>query len=229
MLSREACSGKREIWVDGSTLRRFFSCEDDMDDILHSVDKNILQHNKLRCKHGIGLHPRVACEGKLLTKRQFDAYIDLLRSEREEILSHHHLTTDMPVCDTVLNRDTDLFCDTCARQYKEDLSSKLINFKKLILLYDNLDPNNDQENLTTANVSYALSKAFSTNCRKFIAERLKKIFLSSSTPVSSSHLIDQFNFMNLVQLSFFDGDDISNKTNDKHWLDPKVNSKIVCK
>ena len=72
MLNEEVPSPKDErdgVWVDGEILRRFVSCEDDMKDILSDQNKPILRVKDRICETTQeGLHPRIAHQGKLLSK-----------------------------------------------------------------------------------------------------------------------------------------------------------------
>lgn len=235
MLSHEASSGKKEIWVEGSTLRRFFSHNDSMQDILSSTDKPILAHRRLRCKHGKGLHPRIAHEGKLLTLKQFEVYTELLGAERDYILSNQCMSSSVPVCDLVIHRDTNLYCPDCAEEYKSDLKAKLANLGKLISLYDSLDPNTDHEHFSICNRdkgSYAIARSFSTSCRKLVLERLKRICSNGESSIinlSYNLAMDSFDATKVIPLSLSGDDDASNTSNDKSPIDPLVNSRILCK
>ena len=53
------------IWVDSNFLRRFFSCQDDLEDLFRSAhcQSSVLRRESFVCEHLNGLHPRVAREG----------------------------------------------------------------------------------------------------------------------------------------------------------------------
>lgn len=222
------------VWVEGSTLRRFFSCIDPMEDLLSNRDKPILRHKQLLCKHGKGLHPRVARCGKMLTTDQFQAYSDLLQSEREENLQDQDGwgdATETTACDLTINRTTCLHCDECASEYQSELKEKCASYCRLVLLEQMLDPDNHAPS-TEHEKLFAISRSFATNLRKFAsAKTLKQALFTKSC--SKSNDID----VPVVGIDHFDSSDlapaISNPEVERHLdekdgVDPHVNSKIAC-
>ncbi len=63
------------IWMDSNFLRRFFSCQDDLEDLFQGAHRqsSVLRLESFVCEHSNGLHPRVAREGtsKLFPVRSF--------------------------------------------------------------------------------------------------------------------------------------------------------------
>jgi len=53
------------VWVDSSFLRRFFSCQDNLEDLFRGAicRGTVLRRESFVCEHSQGLHPRVAREG----------------------------------------------------------------------------------------------------------------------------------------------------------------------
>ena len=229
-------SNAPHVWVQGSTLRRFFSCTDAMDDLLSSGDKPILRHRQLLCQHGKGLHPRVARKGKMLSSTQYQIYSDLLQMEREEAL--HGQGGDAPsaaVCDLVIDRETCLRCDECVLEYQNELKKKVETFSVLALLYESLDPSMDNVFPTSENEQVcALSTSFATNFRKFAVKKLKLAAGTKSCLTSVSHNapvdgIDHFDVSDMSPLASSSEVEVVTKSSDKDEIDPWVNTKIACK
>ncbi len=221
------------VWVEGSTLRRFFSCTDSMEDLLNK-DEPILRHKRLLCKHGKGLHPRVARCGKMLTKDQFQAYLDLLKLEREENIQDHDtgmFTMELKtnVCDLMITNTTCLHCDECASEYKSELADKYKSYCCLLSLENTLAPENDPD-LNEDERLFAVSRSFVTNLRKFAASKILKYSIATKSCLASNCVdapvvgVDHYDISEF--LAKFSNEDTSTE---KDGMDPCVNSKIVCK
>jgi hypothetical protein len=244
IFSDEAAQGTPEIWVEGSTLRRFFSSSDLMEGLLDKTEMPILKHKRLLCEHGKGLHPNVARCGKLLTKTQFERYLDLLQSERERLQpkQENNRVTDelvgtvsdaMPVCDLVIQRDSHLFCEQCADKYKHDLRSKVDKFTELNHLNDILSPSSNHGiSIKDDEGIFAISKSFIAAFRKVAWKILKPSALSSGCTTINTDVpvegIDHFETSHFALFPEEDEVEIVVPPTTKDYLDPKVNSKIVC-
>jgi len=244
IFSDEATQGTPEIWVEGSTLRRFFSSSDLMDELLGKTETPILKHKRLLCEHGKGLHPRVARRGKLLTETQFERYLELLQSERERLQpkqEKNRVTDELggtvsdsaPVCDLVIHRDSHLFCEQCAGKYKQDLRSKVDKFTELNHLNNILSPSNDDSiSIKGDEGMFAVSKSFIAAFRKVAWKILKPSALSSGCTTINTDVpvegIDHFETSHFALLPEEDEVEIVVPPTNKDCLDPKVNSKIVC-
>jgi hypothetical protein len=53
------------VWVDSNFLRRFFSCQDNLEDLFQGAQcrPTIFRRESFVCEHSQGLHPRVARQG----------------------------------------------------------------------------------------------------------------------------------------------------------------------
>lgn len=53
------------VWVDSNFLRRFFSCQDNLEDLFQGAQcrSTIFRRESFVCEHSQGLHPRVARQG----------------------------------------------------------------------------------------------------------------------------------------------------------------------
>lgn len=243
MFSDEEKREKPEFWVEGSTLRRFFSAVDPMDDLLEKIDLPILRHKALLCEHKIGLHPRVACRGKLLTKKQFNQYSELLQMERDKLISkqNKNINTELndtasvraPVCDLVIQNASHLFCKRCAGTYKVDLKAKFDRYSELNYLHSILDPKSDDViSIEVDERTYAVSKAFITGLRKVALKILKPALSIDGRPTASIDVpmkgIDHFDASNFILVQEEKEVEIVVSSTNKDCLDPKVNSKIMC-
>lgn len=230
--SNEPC-----IWVEGSTLRRFFSCTDPMDDLLSS-HKPILRHKELLCKHGSGLHPRVARCGKLLSLGQYKVYLKLLQSERKENLQTINgseiktLGTDT-VCDLMINRESCLYCSECAHEYKKEIKEKLTSYCRLVILEETLHPDVDNSSVLTQNSDvFAISRSFATAFRKWATKKLKQSLSTKSCKKKLGRAIAPVDGIDHYDQTYLSpgaiDSEVVKKSNDKDALDPYINSKIVC-
>lgn len=88
-VSAESGSVDNYVWVDSTTLSRFFSCNDGMKDIFESASESELISDKsFLCEHSKGMHPRIACSGKLLPKETYEKFENILRGEYELYMQH---------------------------------------------------------------------------------------------------------------------------------------------
>ena len=231
---RSSSDEKPSVWVEGSTLRRFFSCKDPMEDLLSNKKKSILRHRQLLCRHGEGIHPRIARSGKLLSANQFQAYLNLLKAEREENINDQDGTSDdieAPVCDMIISQKSCLQCDKCAIEYQEELKEKFAGYCRLLLLETTLGIESNI-NLSEQKGTYAVSRSFATNLRKFAWSKTLKQSLAINSCSKSTDIdvpvegIDHFDLTGLVPGIL--NQDTEVQSCSKETLDLLVNSKIAC-
>jgi hypothetical protein len=173
------------VWVEADFLRRFLSCDNDLDQRLRSSGP-LLRHKSLLCEH-TGLHPRVARRGKLLSKSGYDAYVSLLKGERA--LMREECETAMEETD-IIDSETEItaanmFCSKCSRVYRDQLEKKLNLLQNIKALYDALDTLNDDSPLAyedgeepdgpAEDYAYVVSRQSVTKYRKVVAALMKTL------------------------------------------------------
>ena len=122
------------VWVDSNFLRRFFSCQDGMEDIFHSASKSssIPRSQSLLCEHSKGLHPRVARKGKLLPSEAYNAVEDIMRKEYAMFLrdqdSYSMSSAELSLTSKFVD-GSNLICKDCGLSYQQEARHKFELFK----------------------------------------------------------------------------------------------------
>jgi len=166
------------IWIDGATLRGVFACstDDDIDNLLNKL----MEMKPYYCEHRMGLHPRVARRGKLLSRTLYTELITLLETEkkyleegqeRKELEKPHKKYSSRGISPAQIK------CHECSSSYVNYLRPKLESFRSLKMLYTELNPK--LEGVICKEISgghiYALSKRFVSQFRDSIAATIKSI------------------------------------------------------
>eukprot|EP00978_Attheya_sp_CCMP212_P008449 scaffold19858_cov56-Attheya_sp.AAC.6 len=252
--TRGSAVSRSSVWVDGDLLRRFFSCSDGLESCLLGTGP-ILRHKHLLCDHN-KLHPRAFRRGKLLDRAAYDAYVSLLLSEREQILSDHadptqteHIdelnTTNANDC--IITPESNLFCQECATSYSNELKEKCNKLRLMIDLHDALETDSNLDNGTQV---YALSKTFGTSFKSSISRIMKSTVQINAKPTNVDLTLSEESLysgldtlsldLNLVEAesSNSKGDHalLNRVENERTNLDPiielkddRVNKSITCK
>ena len=131
------CDGRGNcVWVNSAILRRFFSRHDSLDDIFSKAsrasDSAILSNEPFLCGHG-GLHPRVACKGKLLPREVYNIFETIFLQEYKMFLCDemlgHPVHTPTALYDFLFIEDKNLSCKQCGLSYQCAMKEKLEKFK----------------------------------------------------------------------------------------------------
>ena len=175
------------VWVDGTILRDFLSCDTRFDYILKNKSPILCSKSSL-CPHG-KIHPRDIRRGKLLRKSQYDAYIALLEAERNELMSVDPSVDDSPIVEQPMKTTAKgLMCAECNQVYCSELRQKMKLVESIMKLYnetlgmsqvderplyydEDCPPQSDEEQY-----AYAVAK---TSLTKF-KDRAKELFKSVS-------------------------------------------------
>lgn len=245
-----------KVWVDGKLFRRFMSCSDPMEDILTLKNESILKHSHLLCKHGIGLHPRIARQGKLLATSEYTAYASLLCGERSVILREQEYTqVNSPsldcqsklraVNDCIITTDNNLHCHECVKEYESELRPKVKAMKSLLYLYHYLNPKHDVDfdainpDKSGNTWCYAVSRSFASYLRKIAMKTMKdavgkeslqelKSRLHHTMEVNSHAGVDNLNMSSLFKAHVISNSTACADSTVSDSIDPFVNSKITC-
>ena len=233
--SEKAMNGEKNVWVEGSTLRRFLSCDDAMEDIIGNANGPILKHDKLICTHGKGIHPVVSNGGKLLTESQFQSYCEILHNEKLEINKYSnskdsHLGKGHEnIYDIKVSTNSNFYCEECDKDQRKEIESKVDRFRLFIDLYDQLGNENDEFSHFSNDQIFAISRSSASALRKFALKVLKTSLQVNGCnrdeipfiPVEGIHSLSPELLSPLY---------VSNEPQRKiEEIDEKVNSKIICK
>lgn len=182
----ENMSKETYYWVEGDTLRSFLACSPAFDDRLRSRESLVCPESFL-CSHG-GLHPRTARRGKVLRKGLYDAYVSLLRGERQLLRDTSAESHVSDVVGHVIEASSNLFCTECVKSYGIDLSKKLEYVKAVKDLYFALEEeesaalDKSQLNFDASNegcpeehYAYVLSRSSTTNFKRKAAALIKSV------------------------------------------------------
>lgn len=193
------------VWVDSNWLRDVVSCNNPYVWENRDMTKNIL------CRHGAGLDPRRARQGKLITKSMYKA-----------------ITSTIPVPPGTLEitPEENLRCEMCEALYENHLFTKNRKFMTLLQLYYELETsantsNQDQE------LPYAISRKFATDVKKYTHQKLKQIVSSVEIQMNG---IDSLNLKEIFDNDIV-YDNASTKNEDQNStdsFDPTVNINILC-
>ena len=131
-----------KIWVDANFLRRFFSCQDGLEDIFLNApnSSSFLKRHTFICEHSTGLHPRQARQGKLLLSDVYNVLEDIMRNEYSKFLSDQGNETavakDTSLFDHKIIQGHRLICNDCGSAYQEDMRAKHNVFKVSLSMFD---------------------------------------------------------------------------------------------
>ena len=182
---KESTKNYEKVWVEGSVLRRYLSCSDEMDDIFgfDSKIKYILANKKWLCIHGEGLHPRIARTGKLLHRAAYDALISLMCAENE-YMSRSMSSDDKHLknkTDILMTTKTKLYCSNCVEGYRNSLQEKVTALQTMLSLYDALNNGSADINLNECSDEnsrqrcFAISRNFVTSFKKYLQHKFKEL------------------------------------------------------
>ena len=254
LCEKESAKDDEQVWVEGSVLRHYLSCSDEMDDIIFGLDSKseyILSNKKWLCLHGEGLHPRIARTGKLLPRAAYDALISLMSAEMEYIRlsmssddQHHKNQTDI-----MITTNNKLYCSNCVEAYRKSLQEKVTAIQTMLSLYDALNDGSADINLNEISDEnghqqcFAISRNFITSFKKYIQHKFKevsgmigqqgnKVNLSC---ISSSVGIDTLDLSDILPRNInaegcprIPKSDSYDRSDQKESLDQFVNSNIIC-
>ena len=221
-----------KVWVDGRLLRRFMSCSDTMDDILLAKDESILKHRHLLCKHGTGLHPVIAHQGKMLTIPEYTAYASLLCGERALRLRDDCEIKQELVNDCMITTDSNLYCEQCVNEYRDTLHPKVMKIEALLNLYNALDPKTDakfetidSEDESNKTLCYTVSRSFASRLRKIMSKTMEDIVREEKLPDPEKLLHSNLQVISDAIINALRMDSIFQSPDS---IDPLVNGKITC-
>jgi hypothetical protein len=200
------------VWTDGEAFHTFLGGRDSDNMFSSSISPQL-------CEHEVGLHPRVARTGKVLSLAAFNGYISLQRGEHMFIGK----STDSPE-PAAMKKATTLFvkdvtCEKCCVAYQAEIQAKLDLLTHLKDLNDELDPKREIE-MDGADYVFAISGKFITKFRNRVNELLKKLDCQE-TALNGLESIDMSEF--LVNAT------VTNQSDTACIWDNRVNSAISCK
>ena len=173
-------NAEKRVWVRSDYLRTFFSC--DINNINTSLDTSpyVLEQKSLICRHGKGLHPCVAKNGKLITQSLFENIMKLQSSFNKSMGIDKVTTYDCIICpqhDINLTATTQQFnikCQECSDQFQRTMKIRVRYCMNLLDLYEKLtDPGSSKmiKNETNYGVPHSFLKLFA----KFVFLVIRKI------------------------------------------------------
>lgn len=129
----QSASGK--AWVDAAILKRFFSCEDGLEDIFRAAAANegcVLDDLKYICSHSNGLHPKAARKGKLLSRTLYDELDKILLEEFTQFTIDEGTNGSMTVGSILPKKyavdNSSLICEPCGIHFQSESRKKLEMF-----------------------------------------------------------------------------------------------------
>lgn len=178
-------STESKVWVDSNFLRRFLSCEDDLEDLFrNAIESNTLyKRESFLCEHSQGLNPRKARQGKLLSMEMYDALESILRHEYEMFLDDRSedtkLARQLTLMDQKFIDGENLTCQDCGVSYQQETAKKYELFDTLISINDGLLPGlND---LTTVDETedspdiYVISRTWVNSFREYMKKKVREM------------------------------------------------------
>ena len=229
-------------WVDGDVLRKFLTCQSDLDDELKSTDA-IVCHPSIFCRHG-RLSPGTASRGKILRKPLYDAFISLLAGERKAMRATEPDFDDDYVVGSIIKPSKNLECQMCSESYKEELTQKVEFIQNVKKLYQAVfDERTDKDTLKGELEMFIVARSSITHFKKLAAAMMKSVarideggVLEDSSGTSPNvlalHGIDE------IDVSCFRGSPPSTqrieskdavKSSGGDEMDEFLNHKITCK
>jgi len=125
----------KKVWIHGHFLRRFFSCQDGLDDVFQNASESFLKSEPFSCEHQ-KLAPRSARQGKLLRSDVYDAMEGIVRTEYGQFLRDQDDDLFLDPADVVLmdqkfagDAENDFACKECGMMYQQEARRKLELFE----------------------------------------------------------------------------------------------------
>ena len=173
-------NAEKRVWVRSDYLRTFFSC--DINNINTSLDTSpyVLEQKTLICRHGKGLHPCVAKNGKLITKSLFEKIMELQSSLIKSMGIDKVTTHDCIICPqhdiniTATTQQFNIKCQECSDEFQRTMKIRVRYCMNLLDLYEKLmDPGSTKmiKNETNYGVPHSFLKLFA----KFVFLVIRKI------------------------------------------------------
>lgn len=178
-------STESKVWVDSNFLRRFLSCEDDLEDLFRNAlrSNTIYKRESFLCEHSQGLNPRKARQGKLISSDMYDALESILRHEYEMFLDDRSedtkLACQLTLMDNKFIDGDNLTCRECGISYQQETAKKHELFDTLISINDALIPGeNDITEVDDTEDSpdvYAVSRTWVTNFKEYMKKKVREM------------------------------------------------------
>ena len=185
------------VWVDGKSLRRFVACD------VRFPHTGVGGASSFLCRHGSGLHPRVAQRGKVISEDTFNALRFLEAYETNGEIQ------DTPPAGTHGIPVEQLYCHACQLSYIDEMKQKVNTIRNLMSLSSGL--NETTSTSGDAGRNMLISRRFVTQFRDAFTKLCKEAL---STAVG----LDGFDVSKLHPTKATDNS-----------IDPLVNTSILCK
>lgn len=202
-------------WVDGFLLRNFLSCPNYR---LQEYQKDasrkeyMFSYKESLCSHNIGLHPRIARRGKLITEQMYNTIISILEEEGH----NRSKESDNDSCPS-----SDIFCQHCVSSYTTEIRDKFHILMTLMEIFSEVEalPNAANAKEMISQELYVVSSRFLTDLKRYSIKKLKEIIKDKFIQEEG---IDRLNFNEIIKSKGIleaGGDPL---------MDPYVNTRITC-
>lgn len=234
-----------KVWVDATMLRRFFSCNDGLEDIFRNTvaanDIAVLEDCKLLCSHSAGLHPRAARKGKLLSRELYAELNKIMMEEFTQFASEEGSPTGSlsARADNAFKNhaveNSRLVCGPCGSQFQNEGRKKLETFQTLISIYEDLAAGkNDLDidsDLSQSN-AFVIHRQWVTSLRKCVESNLA-IMKGVKKEKKNIVYFGGVDSLNLDALWTDESPKVSTEhkkaeSSDNEGLDCQVNTTITC-
>ena len=128
-------SDGKQVWVDGHFLRRFFSCQDGLEDVFRNATlPSFLKSDLFVCEHQ-KLAPRTARKGKLLHSDVYHAMEAIVRNEYGQFVrdegSGRSGPDDSPTLmdQKIVDDGSGVGCKECGTLYQQEARNKFELFQ----------------------------------------------------------------------------------------------------
>lgn len=229
------------IWVDAAVLRRFFSCQDGLEGMIHNADSNELEDCKLLCTHSTGLHPRAVRRGKLLSRelyRELNRIVvdELTLFKQDEECENGSLSTTAVTFEDHAVENSNFICKPCGIQFQSEGRKKLATFQTLMSIYEDLAAGQNDFDLDSdlsQSEVFVIYRTWITSLRKCVESNLATMKGIKKAKKDVSHYggIDDVNLegvgteaTNLIGT----GEKMKTESSDNAGLDCQVNTTITC-
>jgi hypothetical protein len=184
------------VWIDGGRLRQYMLCTDDLEVRLRNQGAHEFLRNEVEflCDHG-ALLPRKSHRGKLLSDSLYSALVKVIMDEQFLLLGDTASIVNASGSRNTALRiypSSQVVCDLgCVSDYQNRVKNNLSILRKIVSLYNHLDPKTDHRALELdeayrgecgrhENYAYIISKKDINIIRKYV-ERLMKFAAESET------------------------------------------------
>lgn len=225
-------SSEQEVWVDGTFLRRVFSCQDGLEDLFRQVKETnapLQLRSFNNCANLDCIEPRVAWNGKVLPVRAYQELENILCNEYKM----YHQDKEEPHSNVIMETTNEVFdiktClvlpsafQRCKKSYQSKIRHKLGVLKTIASIYDDLREGNEpHKDCLDKETVYAITRTWATAFKAYVKKKLIELAPSKNSNKTLLMADGGIDFLDLSKINQ-GGETLSNQNTKENKLDGKL-------